>query len=119
MHFLQFLTIKTLTLRKDHAKLLDVLTSLPVSRSILPRAMYFATSRQANHAICSFIDSSGYASGPIRTCLFIDYILIIFNITMTYLCNFMTVLKYIWKNSDIISSLFTEEQMATNVSIYI
>ena len=59
----------------DHAKLLDVLTSLPVSRSILPRAVYFATSRPANHAICGLIDSSGYASGPIRRCLFIDYII--------------------------------------------
>ena len=59
----------------DHAKLLDVLTSLPVSQSILPRAVCFATSRPANHAICSFIDSSGYASGPIRRCLFIDYII--------------------------------------------
>ena len=75
MHFLTFLTIKTLTLRMDHAKLLDVLTSLPVSRSILPCAVYFATSRPANHAICSFIDSGAYASGPIRRCLFIDYII--------------------------------------------
>ena len=64
-----------LTLRMDHAKLLDVLTSLPVSQSILPPAVCFATSRPANHAICSFIDSSGYASGPIRRCLFIDYII--------------------------------------------
>ena len=62
-------------LRMDHAKLFDVLTSLPVSQSILPQAVCFATSRPANHAICSFIDSSGYASGPIRRCLFIDYIL--------------------------------------------
>ena len=76
IHLLPFLTIKTLTLRMDHAKLLDVLTSLSVSRSILPRAVYFATSCPANHAICSFIDSSGYASGPIRRCLFIDYIII-------------------------------------------
>ena len=75
MHFLSFQTIKTLTLRMDHAKLLDVLTSLPVSQSILPRAVCFATSRPASHAICSFIDSSGYASGPIRRCLFIDYII--------------------------------------------
>ena len=59
----------------DRAKLLDVLTSLPVSQSILPRAVCFATSRPANHAICSFIDSSGYAFGPIRRCLFIDYII--------------------------------------------
>ena len=28
------------------------------------------------HAICSYIESSGYASGPIRRCLFIDYIII-------------------------------------------
>ena len=38
-------------------------------------SMCFATSRPANHVICSFIDSSGYASGPIRRCLFIDYII--------------------------------------------
>ena len=60
-----------------HAKLLDVLTSLPVSQSVLPRAVCFATSRPASHAICKFIDSSGYASGPIRRCLFIDYIIIL------------------------------------------
>ena len=75
MYFLPFYTMKTLTLRMDHAKLLDFLTSLPVSQSILPRAMCFATSRPANYAICSFIDSSGYASRPIRRCLFIDYII--------------------------------------------
>ena len=78
MHFLPFLIIKTLTLRMDHAKLLDVLTSLAVSQSILPRDVYFATSRPANHAICIFIDSNGYASGPIRRRLFIDYIIIFF-----------------------------------------
>ena len=59
----------------DHAKLLDVLTSLPVSHAILPRAVCFATSRPANHAICSFIDTSRYVSGPIRIYLFIDYII--------------------------------------------
>ena len=59
----------------DHAKLLDVLTSLPVNQSILPRAVCFATSRPANHAICNFIDLSSYASGPMRRCLFIDYII--------------------------------------------
>ena len=68
----------------DHAKLLDILTSLPVSQSILPRAVCFATSRPASHAICSFIDLSGYASGPIRRCLFIDYI-INFNFNQRYL----------------------------------
>ena len=61
----------------DHAKLLDVLMSLPVSDAILPCAVCFASSRLANHAICSFIDSSGYVSGPIRICLFIDYKIII------------------------------------------
>ena len=76
MHFLPFLTIKMLTLRIDHAKLPDVLTSLSISQSILPRAVCFATSRPANHAICSFIDSSGYASRPIRR--FIDYVIIAF-----------------------------------------
>ena len=88
IHFLPFLTIKTLTLRMDHAKLLDVLTSLPVSRSILPRAVYFATSRPANHAICSFIDSSGYASGPIRRCFFIDYIINIIILLLLYVMCF-------------------------------
>ena len=70
-----FRPLKPLTLRMDHAKLLDVQTSLSVNLAILPRAVCFATSRPANHAICSFIDSSGYASGPIRRCLFIDYII--------------------------------------------
>ena len=59
----------------NHLKLLDVLTSLPVSQSILPCAVCFATSRPANHAICSFIDLYGYISGPIRRCLFLDYII--------------------------------------------
>ena len=68
----------------DHAKLIDVLTSLPVSQSILPRAMCFATSRPASSAICSFIDSSGHASGPIRRCLFIDFIIIVIINSKTY-----------------------------------
>ena len=75
MHFLSFYTVKTIDVTMDHAILLDVLTSLPVSHVILPRAVCFATSRPANHAICSFIDRRGYASGPIRRCLFIDYII--------------------------------------------
>ena len=62
----------------DHAKCLDVLTSLPVNQSILPRVVCFATSHPANHVICSFIESSGYASGPIRRCLYIDYIIIVY-----------------------------------------
>ena len=67
--------MKPLTLRLYQAKLVDVLTSLSVSHAILPRSVCFATSRPSNHAIRSFIDSSGYASGPIRICLFIDYII--------------------------------------------
>ena len=47
-----------------------------VSQSISSRAVCFATSRPTNHAIYSFIDLSGYASGSIRRCLFIDYIII-------------------------------------------
>ena len=70
-----FIPLRPLTLRMDDAKLLDILTSLSVSRAILPRALCFATSRPANHAISRFIDSSGYASGLIRICLFIDYII--------------------------------------------
>ena len=70
-----FLPLKPLTLRVDHEKLLDVLTSLPISHAILPHAVCFATSRSVNHAICSYIDSSWYASGPIRRCLFIQYII--------------------------------------------
>ena len=68
-----FIPLKPLALRMDHAKLLDFLMSLPVSHAILPRAVCFATSHPTNHAICSYIDSSGYASGPIRICLFVDY----------------------------------------------
>ena len=78
MHFLSFYTVKTIDVTDGLRKLLsDVLTSLPVSHAILPCAVCFATSRPANHAICSFIDWSGYASGPIRRCLFIDYIIIL------------------------------------------
>ena len=73
--FLFFILLKPLTLRMDHAILLDALTLLSVRHAILPRAVGYATSRPANHAICSYIDSSGYASGPIRICLFIDYII--------------------------------------------
>ena len=76
MYFLSFIPLKPLTLRTDHVKLLDVLMSLPVSHAILPRAACFVTSAPANHAICSYIDLTGYASGPIRICLFIDYIII-------------------------------------------
>ena len=72
-----FITLKPLALRMDHAKLLDILMSLPVSHAISPRAVCFATSLPANHAICSFINSSKYVSGPIRICLFIDYIIIL------------------------------------------
>ena len=62
----------------DHAKLLEVLTSFPVNHAILNRAVCFATSHPASHAICSYIDPGGYASGPIRIYLFIDYIIMLF-----------------------------------------
>ena len=65
----------SLTLRMDHAKLLDVLMSLPVSHAILPRAVCFATSCPANQMPCSYISGSGWASEPIRRCLFIDHIM--------------------------------------------
>ena len=67
--------LKPLTLRTVYAKSLDALTSLSVSHAILPCAVCFATSRPANHATCSFIDTSGYASRTIRICLFIDYVI--------------------------------------------
>ena len=54
--FTHFIPLKPLALRMDSAKLLDVLTSLSKSHAILPRAMCFATSCLANHAICSCID---------------------------------------------------------------
>ena len=79
-----FIPLKPLTLGMDSGKLLAVLTSLPVSHAILPRVVCFATLRPANHAICSFIDSSGYASGPIRRCLFIDYMIIIIITCISY-----------------------------------
>ena len=82
MHFLPFYTIKTIDVTDRFCEILDFLTSLPVSHAILPRAVCFAMSRLANHAICSFIDSNGYASGPIRRCLFIDYIIMcVYNLT--------------------------------------
>ena len=54
-----FRPLKPLRLRMNHARLLDVLTSLPVSHAILPRALCFVTSRKANHVTCSYISSSG------------------------------------------------------------
>ena len=71
-----FKPLKPLTLRMENAKLLDVLTSLPVSHAILHRTVCFATSRLTKHAICSYVDSSGYAYGPTIIYLFIDYIII-------------------------------------------
>ena len=69
-------------LRMEHAKLHDILTLLLVHHAILPRAVCFAMSCPANHAVCSFIDSSGYASEPIRIFLFMDYMINI--ITVLY-----------------------------------
>ena len=49
----------SLTLGMDHAKLLDVLKSLPVRHAILPRVVCFATSRPADHATYSYTSGSG------------------------------------------------------------
>ena len=49
-------------LQMDHAKLLDILTSISLGHAILPGALCFAMSRPANHATCSYISGSGYAS---------------------------------------------------------
>ena len=80
MHFLSFYTIKTIDIMDGSYEITWVsdITSHK-THSILPRAMCFTMSRPANHAICSYIDSSVYASGRIRRCLFIDYIIIILN----------------------------------------
>ena len=48
-------TLKPLTLLMDHAKLLDVLTLLPLSHAILPCVVCFATSRLAYHAMWQWI----------------------------------------------------------------
>ena len=79
-----FIPLKPLTLQMDHAKLLDVLTSLPVSRAILPCVVCFALPRPANHAICSYIDSN--ASWPIRICLFIDHIILLYTTLANLSC---------------------------------
>ena len=47
----------------------DVTSRKPVN---ITSCHVLSTSRPANHAICSFIDSSGYASGPI---IDLDYII--------------------------------------------
>ena len=44
-------TIKTVDVTDGSCEIADVLTSLPVTHAILPRAMCFAASRPANHAI--------------------------------------------------------------------
>ena len=53
--------LKPLVLRVDHAKLLDVLTSLPQNHAVLTRAVCFVKSHPANHATCSYISGSGLA----------------------------------------------------------
>ena len=51
--------LKPWTLRMDHAKLLDILTSIPISHEILHRAVCFAMSHPANRETCSYISGSG------------------------------------------------------------
>ena len=73
MQFLSFYTVKTIDFTDGSCEMSrrsDVNSRKPcniTSCGVLP------TSRLANHAICSFIESIGNASGPIRRCLFIDY----------------------------------------------
>ena len=73
-----FIPLKPLTLWMDQAKLLDVLTSLPGSHEILPRVLCSATSRPANHAICSYthvLTRLDEHLGPSENVLFINYII--------------------------------------------
>ena len=46
-----------------------------LSHAILPRVVCFVTSCLAHNVPCSYISDSGWASVPIRRCLFIDHIL--------------------------------------------
>ena len=78
MYFLSFYNVKNIDITDGSCEI--TCRSDVTFRKPLHRAVCFATSRPANHAICSFIDSREYASGPIRRCLFIDYIIISINI---------------------------------------
>ena len=53
MNSCHFGPLKPLALRTYDAKLLDVLTSLPVRHALLPLAVCFAASRPAYHTACS------------------------------------------------------------------
>ena len=67
---------KPLTLQMDHAKLLDVLTSLPVSHAILPRAMCFAHHiRQTMQYVVIFTQVDMHL-GQSEYVYLIDYIII-------------------------------------------
>ena len=105
-----FIPLKPLTLRMDHAKLLNVLTSIPLSHAILPRPVYFAASRPANHAICRYIDSSVYASGTIRICLFIYYII------TAYIFTWYNFLDNLW-NFHLLNTAHFESSNAYNFLI--
>ena len=107
-----FIPLKPLTLWMDHAKFLDVLTSLAICHAILPCAVCFATSSLANHATCSFIDLSGYSSGSIRRCLFIDYIIIVFVLKYIYIRTKVAmcyIIQLWWKTHE---ALFCEHSVA-------
>ena len=78
MNLLSFYTINAIDVTDGSCEITWRSDVNSVSHAILPGAVCFATSRLSNHAICSYIDSNEYASGPIRKCLFIDYIIKVF-----------------------------------------
>ena len=90
---------------------------LDVRNQTKPRAMCFAISRPANHAICCFIDSRGYASGPIRKCLLIDYIIKCNNDNETY--NIMIYMYYYYYNEHIFRCRAGRETSLYIVTIYV
>ena len=55
MYFQSFKIFQPLTLQLDHAKLLDVLTSLPESHAVLLHIQWFVTSHLKNHVTCTYI----------------------------------------------------------------
>ena len=77
--FCHFAPFKPLTLQLNHVKLIDILTSLPERHSILIHVVWFVsiTSLLETHVTC-YISISWKASVPIRRCLFIDYIMMLF-----------------------------------------
>ena len=75
MQFLSFHTVKTIEVTGGSCEITrrsGVTSRKPCNITSCP---VFFNVTSANHATCSFIDSSGYVSGPIRSCLILDYII--------------------------------------------